>query len=202
MPVCCMRKEPGTDRKVPGFLNTHHVLMQAYAHAIQRDNENENTRRQVTQTELTRAFVAQFTSANADPEKLYTAAGTFTRSYLHSFMPDRLIPDARFAPYDEIATSTYEKNPVVQAACEHLAGMIFYDECPVGNETVADAVEQRPYKEVLDSLKCLPFSTILSIYAAVHRGRMQDALPTLTELAQEKPTLTELAHADNHGTQS
>jgi hypothetical protein len=187
MPVQCMRKHPATDKMVPGFLNTHHVLMQAYAHAMQRDCARENLQRQQTQTELTRVFMTAFAGGgSANPEKLYAAASVFTRCYLHSFMPNRPIPDARFAPYDEVSTSTYDNNPIVRASCEHLAGMIFYDECPAGEEgqQQQQQQQQRSYADIVASLKTLPFSQILCMYAAVHRGRFT-AASSVVEMLDE-----------------
>jgi hypothetical protein len=183
LPLQCMRRNHATGELVSGFANTHHVLMQAYAYAMQRDCVKENAVRQETQTQLTNVFITAFTATSAtdsqqspDPQELYAAASTFTRSYLHSFMPNRTVPDARFAPYDEISYGTYENNAVVRGACEHLAGMIFYDECPVGTEHVFDTNDvitpQRPYDQILESLKQLPFSAILCKYADVHRNRM------------------------------
>lgn len=189
LPLQCNRHEPGTGKPFVGFLNTHHVLMQAYAHAMQRDNQNENMQRQATQTELTRVFMSVFADAGTpDPEKLYIAAGTFTRSYLHSFMPERRVPDARFAPYDDIRNDTYAQNAIVRSSCEHLAGMIFYDECPIGENVPRDkdgvAVDQRPYAEVLESLKLQPFSKLLCEYATVHRNRMSQGA-VLVEMTDE-----------------
>jgi hypothetical protein len=190
MPMQCNRMDPATGKPGVGFLNTHHVLMQAYAHAMQRDNQKENAERQNMQKILTGTFIASFTDGNGppDPVKLYNAAGTFTRSYLHSFMPMRPIPDARFAPYEEVHKSTYGNNPIVRASCEHLAGMIFYDECPVGDDILHDehgvAIQQRPYDEILESLKREPFSSVLCKYADVHRARMTD-VATLVEIGDE-----------------
>lgn len=178
LPLQCIRRDPATEKPMVGFLNTHHVLMQAYAYAMQRDCQKENMQRQETQTELTRVLVSEFTQSSdpPDPEKLYTASGTFTRSYLHSFMPKRQVPDARFAPYDDVCNDTYTNNAIVRSSCEHLAGMIFYDECPVGEHVVRDehgtAVGQRSYDEILESLKTRPFSKLLCNYSEVHRARM------------------------------
>jgi hypothetical protein len=183
LPLKCTRRDPATHKSVDGFANTHHVLMQAYAFAMQRNCVTDNVQREKTQTELTNVFVAAFRGpldsndvTPPDPEQLYVAATTFTRAYLHSFMPSRPVPDARFAPYDEISSSTYENNPVVKAACEHLAGMIFYDEYPDADaDPVLDEngvqVEQRSYDTVLTSLKMMPFSAVLCKYAEVHRAR-------------------------------
>jgi hypothetical protein len=185
LPLKCTRRDPANDRLVEGFANTHHVLMQAYAFAMQRNCTKDNLQREQTQTDLTNVFVNVFRGATnngnvPEPEELYTAATTFTRAYIHSFMPNRPVPDARFAPYEEISFNTHDSNPVVKASCEHLAGMIFYDEYPdTGPETVFDEngcnmgfkQEHRSYADVLNSLKMLPFSEILCKYAAVHRER-------------------------------
>ncbi|KAJ1468557.1 hypothetical protein T484DRAFT_1755024 [Baffinella frigidus] len=193
LPLKAMRHDRATEQDVEGYLNTHHILMQSYAFAIQRNNPGENLIRQATQTELTNVLMATFasTSEPPNPEKLYTAAGTFTRNYLHSFMPKMPVPDARFAPYDEIARCTFGNNPIVHAACEHLAGMIYYDECPVGEDVVIDTmgnvVGQRSYADVLKSLENLPYSTVLCKYADVHRGRMilAGGTSSLTQLTEE-----------------
>jgi hypothetical protein len=179
MPLQCTRLDPANGKPIVGYLNTHHILMQAYAHAMQRDNQKENTERKNTQEILTQSLLTSFTEATTsqDPEKLYMACSTFTRSYIHAFMPKRPMLDARFAPYDEVCKDTYEKNPVVHAACEHLAGMIFYDE---HNGTS----EKRPYAEVLESLKCEPFSSVLCKYADVHNRRMKEGA-TLIEIEDE-----------------
>ena len=172
LPLQSMRIDPETDKSMVRFLNTHHILMQSYAFAMQRDNPDENLIRKITQTELTRVFMTVFanTSEPPDPEKLYAAAGKFTREYLHSFLPKMRIPDARFAPYDEIARSTSKNNPIVYGTCEHLAGLMYYDERNVGEDDTV--VEQRPYADILTSLKDLPYSTLLCMYADVHRERM------------------------------
>jgi hypothetical protein len=179
LPLKCIRTDPATDRQIEGFANTHHVLMQAYAFAIKRDCAKDNAQREKTQIALTNVFVTAFQcDKTPNPEELYSAATTFTRAYLHSFMPNRPVPDARFAPYDEICFNTHDSNPVVRAACEHLAGMIFYDEYPDADAAAvidADGVEvnSRSYQEVLESLKMMPFSEIISKYAEVHRGRRE-----------------------------
>ena len=178
LPLQTTRVDPETGRQTIRFINTHHILMQSFAFAIQRDNQSENVIRKNTQTELTRVFMTVFasTSEPPNPEKLYNAAGKFTREYLHSFLPKMQIPDARFAPYDEISGNTSENNPIVSGACEHLAGLMYYDECLVGEDAVLDVdgivVEQRPYADILKSLKYLPYSTLLCMYSEVHRGRM------------------------------
>jgi hypothetical protein len=170
LPLQITRIDKHTGKQIVGFANTHHVLMQAYQHAINRNNIKDNAVRENTQIELTHIFIKAFTNPNRDPKALYEAATTFTRAYLHSFMPARSVPDARFAPYEDIAFDTYAKNTIVAAACEHLAGMIFYDE---------DGV--RSYQEVLADLKNLRFSEILDKYAEVHTARSVD-VPTLVEV--------------------
>jgi hypothetical protein len=172
LPLQVTRTDRETGKAGIGFTNTHHVLMQAYAHAIQRDCVKDNDTRQKTQIELTNVLLDSF-KAHSDPEMLYEAGTTFTRNYLHAFMPKRSIPDARFAPYDEVASSCYENNPIVRASCEHLAGLMYYDG---GGGT--------DYENLLEPLKGLPFSIILCKYAELHRAR--SIVPTLVELADER----------------
>jgi len=167
LPLQCTRVDKQTDRPILGFANTHHILMQTCLHAMRRDCASDNERRQKEQTELTGVFLAAFRGSTEtpgqppDPETLYKAATVFTRGYLRSFMPDRAnVPDARFAPFDEVSSSTYQNNPLVRASCEHLAGLIYYDR---GGE--------EPYDDLLAPLKHVPFSGILSKYADVHRAR-------------------------------
>jgi hypothetical protein len=156
------------------YLNTHHILMQSYAHAIQRDDPSANEVRKATQLQLTHELMTVFVKIDATPEALYNSASTFTRSYLHSFFPKMQVPDARFAPYDEVAKDTPGQNPIVRAASEHLAGMILYDECPVeGDDTLDEAfVQPRSYSDIVESLNNKPFSQLLSMYGDVHRKRM------------------------------
>lgn len=186
----CIRPDPRTGRSGVGFCSSHHALMQAYMHAMRRDDARDNTTREETQTELTRVFMTAFKTVPAtpapsdekhptdagwddapsvcvavcvtpDPETLYNAATTFTRAYLQAFMPKRINgADARFAPYADISSDTYSDNPIVRGACEHLAGTIFYDE---------DGV--RDFDAVLTPLKTLRFSEILTKYAEVHSAR-------------------------------
>jgi hypothetical protein len=142
---------------------------------MQRGNEKANAERMATQTALTQVLMQAFradgrTAAPGavadpdplpDPEGLYAACTTFTRNYLHAFMPDRPVPDARFAAYDDVSTDSYKSNPIVRASCEHLAGMIYYDEGGT-----------RPFEDVLAPLKRIQFSGVLCKYAEVHRARM------------------------------
>ena len=152
------------------YLNTHHILMQSYAHAIQRDDPGANEVRKATQLQLTHELMTVFVKIDATPEALYNSACTFTRSYLHSFFPKMQVPDARFAPYDEVANDMPGNNPIVRTASEHLAGMILYDECP---ETLEEGdVQPRSYSEIVESLKNKPFSQLLSMYGDVHRKRI------------------------------
>ena len=174
LPLLVSRTDAKTGRPIDGFGNTHHVLMQAYTQAMQRGNEKANAKRRATQTALTQVLMQAFhadgpeTAPGAapdpdplpDPEGLYGACTTFTRNYLHAFMPDRPVPDARFAAYDDVSTDSYGTNPIVRASCEHLAGMIYYDE---GGE--------RSFEDVLAPLKRLQFSGVLCRYAEVHRAR-------------------------------
>jgi hypothetical protein len=173
LPLQVMRTDTKTGKKIDGFANTHHVLMQAYMHAMQRNCLKDNTEREKTQTDLTTTFQNAFSNPSNDPEKLYSACTTFTRSYLHAFMPNRPMVDARFAPYDDIASDTYTKNTIIKSSCEHLAGLIFYDE---GGE--------RTYEEVLEPLKNMPFSEVLAKYAEVHTARSVD-IPSITEITEE-----------------
>jgi hypothetical protein len=157
--------------------------MQAYAHAMQRANKKDDARRMVAQTALTEVLMQAFHADAAQvggaaahgalpsPETLYEACTTFTRNYLHAFMPDRQVPDARFARYDEMSSDTYSTNPIVRASCEHLAGMIYYDE---GGE--------REYEDVLEPLKALRYAAVLCRYGAVHRGRASTARHVVEQL--------------------
>ena len=166
------RTDTKTGDPIDGFANTHHILMQAYSHAMQRNNAKDNARRMVTQTQLTDVLMDAFKADGVqtggatdpdplpDPEKLYEACTTFTRNYLHAFLPDRGVPDARFAPYDDVSGDSYRTNPIVRAACEHLAGMIYYDEGGA-----------REYDDVLEPLKGLRYAGVLCKYGEVHRGR-------------------------------
>ena len=161
LPLQCTRVDKQTDRPMSGFANTHHILMQTCLHAMRRDCASDNVRRQREQTELTGVFLGVFRGSTETPATLYTAATVFTRGYLRSFMPDRTnVPDARFAPFDEVSSSTYQNNPLVRSSCEHLAGLLYYDR---GGEV--------PYDDLLAPLKHVPFSGILSKYAEVHRAR-------------------------------
>jgi len=166
-----------TGKQVAGYANTHHVLQQAVVHAMRRDCKKENMVRQVKQVQLTNVFMVTFRDPSQTPEVLYREATSFTRQYLHSFMPDRSVPDARFAPYDEIHTSTYYNNPLVRSSCEHLAGLMYYNEAGV-----------RSYDEVLVDLKTLPFSTLLTKYRDVHIARgveeENDKIHQIVELAE------------------
>jgi hypothetical protein len=157
-----------------GFANTHHILMQTCMHAMRRDCGTDNVRRQHEQTRLTGVFLAAFRGP-PEPETLYTAATVFTRAYLRSFMPDRTnVPDARFAPFDDVASSTYQNNPLVRASCEHLAGLLYYDR---GGE--------EPYDDLLAPLKRVPFSGILTKYAELHRARgVLEAAESLHNLSE------------------
>jgi hypothetical protein len=138
---------------------------------MRRANPVDDARREKTQIDLTSTFMRAF-STKAQPPKpqdLYEAATVFTRLYLHSFMPDRQnVVDARFAPYDEICYATYNDNPICRSACEHLSGMVSYDEAGVLDNA-------RSFEEVLSSLKDKPFSELLVKYAEVHTGRNANA---------------------------
>ena len=162
LPLQCVRRNPITETTGVGFANTHHILFQAVTFAMQRDNKKDNVRREHTQKLLT-SDLQKALQKSPPPcaEKIYDSCTAFTRSYLHAFMPDRKFEaDARFAPYDEIKSDTYMNNPIVRASCEHLAGMIFYD-----NDGTPE------YDETLEPLKKLCFSQILERYAKVHASR-------------------------------
>jgi hypothetical protein len=159
MPIMVNRVDTN-GKQITGYANTHHILSQAILFAMRRDCKKDNTVRQHKQIQLTDVFIAAFRDSLNTPENLYIAAMKFTREYLHCFMPTRTVPDARFAPYDEIRTSTYRNNPIVRSSCEHLAGLIFYDESG-----------ERPYDDVLAPLQNLPFCDILCKYRDVHTAR-------------------------------
>jgi hypothetical protein len=173
LPLQVMRPDSKTGKEIVGFANTHHILMQAYVHAMRRNCEKDNAQREKTQTSLTNVLLAEFCDESNNSEQLYNACTTFTRAYIHAFMPLRPIVDARFAPYDEIASDTYGKNPIIRSCCEHLAGLIYYDE----NGT-------RNYDEILEPLKTMSFSQVLAKYAQVHITRSV-GIPTLTDITEE-----------------
>jgi hypothetical protein len=164
------RIEPNTDRRIAGYANSHHLFQQAMIHAMRRECPSENEVRQATQIHLTNVFLEAFRTSEA-PETLYTACTDFTRGYLISFMPSRAnSTDVRFAPYDEVRYSGYE-NPVTRSACEHLAGLIYYDEGGA-----------RQYGEVLGTLKNLKLAEILSKYREVHLARGMACAHSLVQL--------------------
>jgi hypothetical protein len=172
LPLQVKRRDLRSDKDIDGFANTHHVLMQAYVHAMQRDCVKDNAQREKTQTELTCVLQSAFCDPSNDSEKLYNSCTTFTRAYLHAFMPNRPVMDARFASYEDVASDTYTNNPIIRSACEHLAGLKFYDE---GGE--------RTYDAILEPLKTMPFSQVLSKYAEVHTTRSID-IPSITEIVE------------------
>ena len=173
LPLQVTRKDAHTGRDIVGFANTHHVLMQAYVHAMNRDCVEDNSQREKTQIELTRVLQLAFSDPSKSPEQLYNSCTTFTRAYLHAFMPKRDVMDARFPPFDDIACDSSKNNNIIRCACEHLAGLIYYDE---GGS--------RTYEEILSPLKDMQYSRILSKYAEVHTARLIDT-PTITEIMEE-----------------
>jgi len=180
----CVRRNPVTETTGIGYANTHHILFQAVTFAMQRDNEKDNIQRAQTQTVLTNDFqkALQETPTPCE-EKIYESCTRFTRAYLHAFMPDRKFEaDARFAPYDVIKDDTYTNNPIVRAACEHLAGMIFYD-----NSGKPD------YAETLEPLKKLRFKELLKRYAKIHTSR------AVGESGVHEITPTNIPHAPTVG---
>ena len=173
LPLQVIRKDCHTGKDIDGFANTHHVFMQAFVHAMRRDCEKDNTKREKTQIELTRALQSAFCDPTMTPEKLYNSCTTFTRAYLHAFMPERSSQDARFAQYSDIACDTYNNNNIIRCACEHLSGLIYYDE---GGS--------RTFEDILTPLKDMQFSQILLKYAEVHTQRSLE-IPTITEIVDE-----------------
>jgi hypothetical protein len=170
LPLLINRTDTKTGKDVPGFASSHHILMEAMTHAMARDNPKENKIREIRQTELTNILLAEFCNKLNTPLKLYDACTTFTRNYLHSFIPHRTVPDARFAHYEDVSCDTYTKNHMVRSCCEHLAGLIFYDK---GGEI--------EYDDILEPFKNMPFSQILQEYAKVHTSRSLE-IPSIIEV--------------------
>ena len=125
LPLQVNRKDCHTGKDIIGFANTHHILMQAYVHAMNRDCKKDNEEREKTQIELTRVLQLAFCDPTKSPEQLYNSCTTFTRAYLHAFMPERNSIDARFPPFSEIACDSSKTNNIIRSACEHLAGLIY-----------------------------------------------------------------------------
>ena len=173
LPLQVKRIDSKTGEQIDGFASSHHVLMQAYVHAMRRDNAKDNKQREVTQTQLTALLQQSCCDNLKSPEKLYNSCCTFTRAYLHAFMPDRKVMDERFAPYSDIALDTFYSNPTVRASCEHLAGLMFYDEG--GCET---------YENLISPLKTMPYSQVLSKYAELHIARCA-VLPSIKEIIED-----------------
>jgi len=172
LPLQVNRTDTKTGKEISGFASSHHVLMQAYTVAMKRDCQRDNKVREIKQTELTGILLAAFCNKDNTSQQLYDACTTFTRDYLHAFMPNRQIPDARFSPYEDIACDTYKTNKVICSCCEHLAGLIYYDEGGA-NE----------YEDVLEPFKDMPFSQILQEYAKVHIGRALN-IPSIIEIEE------------------
>ena len=84
-----MRPDTKDGKLIVGFANTHHILMQAYVHAMRRNCEKDNVQREKTQTALTNVLLTEFCDESNNSEQLYNACTTFTRAYIHAFMPDK-----------------------------------------------------------------------------------------------------------------
>ena len=170
LPLLINRSDTKTGKDVPGFASSHHILMEAMTHAMARDSPKENKIRQIRQTELTNILPAEFCNKLNTPQNLYDACTSFTRNYLHCFLPKRSVPDARFANYADIACDTYNSNKMIASCAEHLAGLMFYDE---------DG--KKEYDDCLEPLKNMPFSQILQEYANVHVNRSLE-IPSIMEV--------------------
>ena len=170
LPLQINRTDSKTGKDVVGFASSHHILMQAMSHAVARDNPKENKVRELTQIDLTNTLLVEFCNKLNTPQNLYDACTSFTRNYLHSFLPDRTVPDARFANYDDIACDTYNSNKMIASCSEHLAGLVYFDE---GGEN--------EYDDLLEPLKNMPFSQILQEYAKVHIARSLN-IPSIIEV--------------------
>ena len=173
LPLQVKRTDSKTGEQIDGFASSHHVLMQAYIHAMRRNNAKDNKQREITQTQLTALLQQSFCDNSNYPEKMYNSCTTFTRAYLLAFMPERKVMDARFASYSDIEHDTYSNNPTVRASCEHLAGLMFYDEG--GCET---------YENIISPLKTMPYSQVLSKYAELHIARCA-TMPHINEIIEE-----------------
>jgi hypothetical protein len=145
--------------------------MQAISHASSRDNPKDNKVRELTQIDLTNTLLMEFCNKLNTPQNLYDACTSFTRNYLHSFLPARNVPDARFAAYEDIACDTYTSNKMIANICEHLAGLMFYDQ---------DG--KKEYDDCLEPLKNMPFSQILQEYAKVHINRSLEKTTSIIEV--------------------
>ena len=173
LPLQIRRNDSKTGEMIDGFANTHHVLMQAYVHAMRRNCASDNKQRETTQKELTSVLQKAFCDKTMSTEQLYNSCATFTRAYLHAFMPNRPVMDARFSAYSDVASDTYANNPIVRASCEHLAGLMFYDE---GGTTT--------YEHLISPLKTMPYSQVLAKYAELHIARCAD-LPNVEEVVED-----------------
>ena len=173
LPLQIMRPDTKTGKDIPGFASSHHLLMQGYIHAMKRDNQHDNSIREKKQIELTTALLNAFCNEKNSSDHLYNSCTTYTRSYLHAFMPNRDVPDARFPQYDDIACDTYETNPIIRSCCEHLAGLIYYDESG-----------EKEYDDILEPFKNMPFSQVLKKYAEVHTKRSLN-IPSIMEIPDE-----------------
>ena len=173
LPIQVKRIDNVSGLPIIGYANSHHILMQAYIHAMNRNHAKDNEQREITQKALTAVLNTAFCELEEDPEKIYNSCTTFTRAYLHAFMPNRDVLDARFASYSDVASDTYNNNPIVRSSCEHLAGLIFYDE----SGTV-------PYDTILTPFKTIPFSDVLREYSKVHIARNQE-IPKIHSITEE-----------------
>jgi len=154
----------GESRKHEAFCNSHHLFGQALMHSMEREEKQLDERRKIAQLAATKELLRVFRQPlEAGGEKrcsdLYDAARAFTVAYMESFSPGTTL-EFRFAHWDQIKDEVAEKNPIVRAAAQHLAGMLYYD---------ADGA--REFKDLEGELEKLPFHALLVRYAEVHRAR-------------------------------
>ena len=154
----------GQEQKHEAFCNSHHLFAQAMMHSMQRENKQLDERRKNAQRAATRELLRKFRQPSQgvggkDCSNLYDAARSFTVAYMESFSPGTTL-EFRFAHWDQIKGEIAEKNPIVRAAAQHLAGMLYYD---------ADGA--REFKDLESELDKLPFHALLVRYAEVHRAR-------------------------------
>ena len=154
----------GQVRKHEAFCNSHHLFGQALMHSMERENKQLDERRKIAQLAATKELLRVFrkpykTGEEKECSELYNAALAFTVAYMESFSPGTTL-EFRFAHWDQIKGEIAEKNPIVRAAAQHLAGMLYYD---------ADGA--REFKDLESELEKLPFHALLVRYAEVHRAR-------------------------------
>ena len=113
LPLQVMREDCHAGDDIYSFANTHHVLMQAYVHAMRRDCVKDNEQREKTQIELTQTLQSALCDSQKDPNKIYNSCTKFTLAYLHSCMPERPVIDSGFAPYSDVASGTYTNNNII-----------------------------------------------------------------------------------------